>query len=33
MNITETALPGVLLLRPKIFRDDRGAFMETWNQR
>jgi dTDP-4-dehydrorhamnose 3,5-epimerase len=33
MNITETALPGVLLLRPKIFRDDRGAFMETWNLR
>jgi dTDP-4-dehydrorhamnose 3,5-epimerase len=32
MKITETALPGVLLLTPKIFRDDRGAFMETWNQ-
>ena len=32
MKITETALPGVLLLEPKIYRDDRGAFMETWNQ-
>ncbi len=32
MKIAETALPGVLLLTPKIFRDDRGAFMETWNQ-
>jgi dTDP-4-dehydrorhamnose 3,5-epimerase len=33
MNITETALPGVLLLTPTIYRDDRGAFLETWNQR
>jgi dTDP-4-dehydrorhamnose 3,5-epimerase len=33
MKITETVLPGVLLLTPKIFRDDRGAFMETWNLR
>lgn len=33
MKITETALPGVLLLTPKLFRDNRGAFMETWNQR
>ncbi len=32
MNIMETALPGVLLLTPKIYRDDRGAFMETWNR-
>jgi dTDP-4-dehydrorhamnose 3,5-epimerase len=33
MNITETALPGILLLTPTIYRDDRGAFLETWNQR
>jgi len=33
MKIEETSLPGVLLLSPKIFRDDRGAFWETWNQR
>ena len=32
MKVTETALPGVLLLEPRIFRDDRGAFWETWNQ-
>jgi dTDP-4-dehydrorhamnose 3,5-epimerase len=32
MNITETALPDVLLLTSKIYRDDRGAFMETWNR-
>jgi len=33
MKITETNLPGVLLLTSKTFSDDRGAFMETWNQR
>src|ERR1039458_5798033 len=31
MKITQTSLPGVLLLSPNIYRDDRGAFMETWN--
>ncbi|HEY1757793.1 MAG TPA: dTDP-4-dehydrorhamnose 3,5-epimerase [Bryobacteraceae bacterium] len=33
MKIMETALPGVLLLTPTIYRDSRGAFQETWNQR
>jgi dTDP-4-dehydrorhamnose 3,5-epimerase len=33
MKITQTSLPGVLLLSPEIYRDDRGAFMETWNLR
>ena len=33
MKIEETALPGVLVLSPTIYRDDRGAFMETFNQR
>ncbi len=33
MKISETSLPGVLLLTPTIYRDDRGAFLETWNQR
>jgi dTDP-4-dehydrorhamnose 3,5-epimerase len=29
--ITEaTPLPGVLLLRPRLFRDARGHFLETW---
>ena len=31
MKIVETALPGVLLITPAIFRDHRGAFLETWN--
>jgi dTDP-4-dehydrorhamnose 3,5-epimerase len=33
MTIEETLLPGVLLLTPKIHRDARGAFWETWNQK
>lgn len=32
MKITETAIPGVRLLIPTIYRDDRGAFLETWNE-
>lgn len=30
MNITETALPGVLLITPKVFGDARGFFVETY---
>jgi dTDP-4-dehydrorhamnose 3,5-epimerase len=33
MRIQETGLPGVLLLTPTIYRDSRGTFQETWNQR
>lgn len=33
MRITETTLPGVLILTPVIHRDARGGFCETWNQR
>jgi dTDP-4-dehydrorhamnose 3,5-epimerase len=33
MKIEATALPGVLLLTPAIYRDDRGAFSETFNLR
>jgi dTDP-4-dehydrorhamnose 3,5-epimerase len=31
MKIEETSLPGVLLLTPTIYKDERGAFMETFN--
>ncbi|HEY1581410.1 MAG TPA: dTDP-4-dehydrorhamnose 3,5-epimerase [Terracidiphilus sp.] len=31
MNIEETSLPGVLVITPKIYTDNRGAFWETWN--
>jgi dTDP-4-dehydrorhamnose 3,5-epimerase len=31
VKVTETALPGVLVIEPRIFSDDRGAFFETFN--
>lgn len=31
MNVKETKLPGVLLLEPDVFSDERGFFLETWN--
>ena len=33
MKIEETLLPGVLVITPPIFKDDRGAFSETFNSR
>ena len=33
MKVTKTALPGVLVLTPAIYRDQRGAFCETFNLR
>lgn len=30
MKFLETELPGVVLIEPAVFRDDRGFFMETW---
>lgn len=33
MKITETFLPGVLLLTPAIYKDSRGSFWETYNRR
>jgi dTDP-4-dehydrorhamnose 3,5-epimerase len=30
MNVTETALPGVLVFEPRVFGDHRGYFLETW---
>jgi dTDP-4-dehydrorhamnose 3,5-epimerase len=33
MNIEETAISGLRVLTPKIFRDERGAFLESYNER
>lgn len=30
MNVIETTIPGVLILEPKVFGDERGFFMETY---
>ncbi len=32
MNILQTAIPGPLIIEPRVFGDERGFFMETWNQ-
>lgn len=33
MKVVETAIAGVLIIEPKVFGDDRGWFMESWQQR
>ncbi len=33
MNVIATDLPEVVLLEPKVFGDDRGFFMESYNKR
>jgi dTDP-4-dehydrorhamnose 3,5-epimerase len=33
MKVTETDLPGVLVLEPKVYGDERGFFMESYNRR
>ena len=31
MNVIQTAIPGLLILEPKVFGDARGFFMESYN--
>lgn len=33
MNVIATELPGVLLIEPRVFGDERGFFFESWNTR
>jgi dTDP-4-dehydrorhamnose 3,5-epimerase len=33
VKVTPTAIPGVLLLEPVVFRDPRGFFLETFHRR
>lgn len=32
MEVTPTDLPGVVVITPRVFADDRGFFEETWHQ-
>jgi dTDP-4-dehydrorhamnose 3,5-epimerase len=32
MEVTPTALPGVLRIHPRVFRDHRGTFLESWQR-
>ena len=31
MNLTTTAIPGVLVIEPRVFEDSRGHFFESFN--
>jgi dTDP-4-dehydrorhamnose 3,5-epimerase len=33
MNVIQTAIPEVLIFEPKVFGDERGFFMESFNER
>ena len=33
MIVHDTALPGVKLIEPRVFGDERGFFLESWNAR
>ena len=33
MEIEQTPLEGVLLIKPKVWRDSRGYFVESWHQK
>lgn len=32
MELIDTAIEGVLIIEPKVFGDDRGFFLESWNE-
>ncbi len=32
MNVSDTDLPGVKLVEPRVFGDERGWFLETWRE-
>lgn len=33
MNVIETKIPDVKIIEPSVYGDERGFFMETWNQK
>ena len=33
MKVVETALPGLKIIEPKVWGDERGFFMESWNEK
>ncbi len=33
MEFVRTMLPGVLIVRPRVYEDSRGYFLESWEQR
>ena len=33
MNFTELEIPSIILIKPDIFKDDRGYFYEAWQDK
>lgn len=33
MNVIQTEIPGLLIIEPKVFGDNRGYFFESWSKR
>ena len=33
MQVSKVDIAGILVFKPKVFTDDRGFFLESWNQR
>ena len=33
INVIDTAIPGVVMIEPRVFGDSRGYFFETWSER
>lgn len=33
MNVVETAIPDLKIIEPRVFGDDRGFFLESWNRK
>ena len=33
MRVLETPIPGLLVVEPRVFGDERGFFLESWNRR
>jgi len=33
VKVIKTKIPGVLIIEPQVFGDERGFFMESWNQK
>ncbi len=33
MNVIQTKIPGLLIIEPRVFGDNRGYFFESWSQR
>ena len=32
MRVEKTEFDGLLILQPKVFKDERGTFIESWNK-